>query len=68
MSLLMAGDWNQMIFKVPSNPYYSMILYNTDCISKVPLKKRKPVNIGHLLTMLFYTFTAFNHLTTDQLD
>jgi len=27
MSLLMAeGGWNQMIFKVPSNPYHSMIL------------------------------------------
>ena len=27
MSLLMAGGWNQMIFKVPSNPYHSMILW-----------------------------------------
>jgi len=26
MSLLMAGGWNQMIFKVPSNPNHSMIL------------------------------------------
>jgi len=26
MSLLMAGGWNQMIFKVPSNPYRSTIL------------------------------------------
>jgi len=26
VSLLMAGGWNQMIFKVPSNPYHSMIL------------------------------------------
>jgi len=26
MSLLMAGGWNQMIFKVPSNPNRSMIL------------------------------------------
>jgi len=26
MSLLMAGDWNQTIFKVPSNPYHSVIL------------------------------------------
>ena len=25
-SLLMAGAWNQMIFKVPSNPNHSMIL------------------------------------------
>jgi len=26
MSLLMAGGWNQMIFKVSSNPNHSMIL------------------------------------------
>jgi len=26
MSLLMAGGWNQMIFKVPSNSYHSTIL------------------------------------------
>jgi len=26
MSLLMAAVWNQMIFKVPSNPNHSMIL------------------------------------------
>jgi len=26
MSLLMAGRWNQMVFKVPSNPNHSMIL------------------------------------------
>jgi len=26
VSLLMAGAWNQMIFKVPSNPNHSMIL------------------------------------------
>ena len=26
VSLLMAGGWNQMIFKVPSNPNHSMIL------------------------------------------
>jgi len=26
MSLLMAGGWNQMIFKVPSNPHHSRIL------------------------------------------
>jgi len=26
VSLLMAGGWNQMIFKVPSNPHHSMIL------------------------------------------
>ena len=26
MSLLMAGGWNQMSFKVPSNPTHSMIL------------------------------------------
>jgi len=26
MSLLMAGVWNQLIFKVPSNPYHSVIL------------------------------------------
>jgi len=26
MSLLMAGDWNQMSFKVPSNPNHSVIL------------------------------------------
>jgi len=26
MSLLMAGGRNQMIFKVPSNPYHSVIL------------------------------------------
>jgi len=26
MSLLMAGGWNQMSFKVPSNPNHSMIL------------------------------------------
>ena len=26
MSLLMAWGLNQMIFKVPSNPYYSLIL------------------------------------------
>jgi len=28
MSLPMARGWNQMIFKVPSNPNHSMILYN----------------------------------------
>jgi len=26
MSLLMAGGWNQMVYKVPSNPNRSMIL------------------------------------------
>jgi len=26
MSLLVSGGWNQMIFKVPSNPNHSMIL------------------------------------------
>jgi len=26
MSLLMAGGWNQMSFKVPANPYQSMVL------------------------------------------
>jgi len=26
VSLLMAGGWNQMIFKVPSHPNHSMIL------------------------------------------
>ena len=26
MSLLMAGGWNQMIFKVPSNPNHSVML------------------------------------------
>jgi len=26
MSLLMAGGWNQMIFKVPFNPNHSVIL------------------------------------------
>jgi len=26
MSLLMAGGWNQMIFRVPFNPYHSLIL------------------------------------------
>ena len=26
------GGWNQMIFKVPSNPYYSMILWLQDLL------------------------------------
>ena len=26
VSLLMAGDWHQVIFQVPSNPNHSMIL------------------------------------------
>ena len=33
-SLLMAGGWTQMIFKVPSNPYYSMILFHDSMISR----------------------------------
>ena len=30
MSLLMQGGWNEVIFKVPSNPYHFMILWFYD--------------------------------------
>jgi len=39
MSLLIARGWNQMIFKVPSNPNHSLILWR---LGKAPVSAFEP--------------------------
>jgi len=71
MSLLMAGGWNQMILKVPSNPYHSMILIswpNSVMFSdrfKQPKAKRAPHTLpkhddfSHFLKKKAFKFFSF---------